>query len=167
VFDYLEYINTTRKDWRYQSGNQKPYIKEEKIIQLPNEKWQKVQTLIHKTLHKKRTYCFYRGIEGNKLSVFEIKRSSWYWKCHLAQGALWCSLFSFLYTAVLSFRPFSFDHCIVCLSSIYGLWLHFWYRQPFIMVEWYTLPMQSVTITTNVFENHSYPWWGSFLYNFM
>jgi hypothetical protein len=87
-----------------------------------------------KTLHKKRTYCFYRGIEGNKLSVFEIKRSSWYWKCHLAQGALWCSIFSFLYTAVLSFRPFSFDHCIVCLSSIYGLWLHFWYRQPFIMV---------------------------------
>ena len=24
---------------------------------------------------------------------------------------------------------FSFGHCIICLSSIYGFWLHLWYLQ--------------------------------------
>ena len=28
-----------------------------------------------------------------------------------------------------SFCTFSFDHCVVCSSSIYGLWLHLWYLQ--------------------------------------
>jgi hypothetical protein len=27
----------------------------------------------------------------------------------------------------LSFHPFSFGHCIVCPSLIYGFWLPFWY----------------------------------------
>ena len=27
----------------------------------------------------------------------------------------------------LSFCPFSFGHCVVCLSSIYGFWLSVWY----------------------------------------
>jgi hypothetical protein len=27
----------------------------------------------------------------------------------------------------LSFCTFSFDHCVVCSSSIYGFWLHLWY----------------------------------------
>jgi hypothetical protein len=29
----------------------------------------------------------------------------------------------------LSFCTFSFDHCVVCSSSIYGFWLHLWYLQ--------------------------------------
>jgi hypothetical protein len=29
----------------------------------------------------------------------------------------------------LSFCTFSFGHCVVCSSSIYGLWLSLWYLQ--------------------------------------
>ena len=29
----------------------------------------------------------------------------------------------------LSFCPFSFGHCVLCSSSIYGFWLPLWYRQ--------------------------------------
>jgi hypothetical protein len=29
----------------------------------------------------------------------------------------------------LSFCPFSFGHCVVCPSSIYGFWLPLWYLQ--------------------------------------
>ena len=29
----------------------------------------------------------------------------------------------------LSFCTFSFGHCVVCSSSIYGFWLHLWYLQ--------------------------------------
>jgi hypothetical protein len=29
----------------------------------------------------------------------------------------------------LSFCPFSFDHCVVCSSLIYGFWLPLWYLQ--------------------------------------
>ena len=29
----------------------------------------------------------------------------------------------------LSFSTFSFGHCVVCSSSIYGFWLHLWYLQ--------------------------------------
>jgi len=33
----------------------------------------------------------------------------------------------------LSFCTFSFGHCVVCSSSIYGLWLLFWYLQTLLM----------------------------------
>ena len=29
----------------------------------------------------------------------------------------------------LSFCPYSFDHCVVCPSSIYGFWFPLWYLQ--------------------------------------
>jgi len=29
----------------------------------------------------------------------------------------------------LSFCTFSFSHCVICCSSIYGFWLHLWYLQ--------------------------------------
>ena len=32
----------------------------------------------------------------------------------------------------LSFCPFSFGHCVVCSSSIYGFWLPLWYLQAFL-----------------------------------
>jgi len=36
----------------------------------------------------------------------------------------------------LSFCPFSFDHCVVRPSSIYGLWLPLWYLQIFLECSW-------------------------------
>ena len=41
-------------------------------------------------------------------------------------------LFSFMYGFVdrcLSICPFSFNHCVVCSSLIYGFWLPHWYLQ--------------------------------------
>ena len=35
----------------------------------------------------------------------------------------------------LSFRPFSFGHCVVCPSSIYGLWWPLCYLQSLLMKE--------------------------------
>jgi hypothetical protein len=32
----------------------------------------------------------------------------------------------------LSFCTFSFGHCAVCSSSVYGFWLSLWYTQPFL-----------------------------------
>ena len=34
----------------------------------------------------------------------------------------------------LSFCPFSFGHCVVCSSSIYGFWLPFWYLQALLIL---------------------------------
>jgi hypothetical protein len=39
-----------------------------------------------------------------------------------------CCLFFCLLTIVLSVL-LSFDHCVVCSSSIYGFWLPLWYLQ--------------------------------------
>ena len=47
----------------------------------------------------------------------------------------------------LSFCTFSFDHCFVCSSSIYGFWLHLWYLQTLLKYDTghrtrTTLPLQ-------------------------
>ena len=34
----------------------------------------------------------------------------------------------------LSFCPFSFGHCVVCFSSIYGFWLPLWYLQALLVI---------------------------------
>jgi hypothetical protein len=34
----------------------------------------------------------------------------------------------------LSFCAFSFDHCVFCSSSIYGLWLPLWYLQTLLII---------------------------------
>ena len=34
----------------------------------------------------------------------------------------------------LSFCTFSFGHCVVCSSSIYGFWLHLWYLQTLLLL---------------------------------
>jgi hypothetical protein len=36
----------------------------------------------------------------------------------------------------LSFCTFSFGHCVVCSSSIYGFWLSLWYLQLFLRICW-------------------------------
>ena len=52
----------------------------------------------------------------------------------------------------LFFCTFSFGHCVVCSSSIYGFWLPLWYLQTLlnIMGEGRVVSMQSVSITTDV-----------------
>jgi hypothetical protein len=36
----------------------------------------------------------------------------------------------------VSFCTFSFGHCVVCSSSIYGFWLPLWYLQTLLLVLW-------------------------------
>jgi hypothetical protein len=36
----------------------------------------------------------------------------------------------------LSFCTFSFGHCVVCSSSIYGFWLSLWYLQTLLRINW-------------------------------
>jgi len=45
----------------------------------------------------------------------------------------------------LSICPFSFGHCVVCLSSIYGFWLPLWYLQTLLQskVQKYAQSMHS------------------------
>ena len=40
-FTFLFATYILRRVWRYQRGNQNPYIEEEQTTQWPNEKWQK------------------------------------------------------------------------------------------------------------------------------
>ena len=42
---------------------------------------------------------------------------------------LWGSCYSIFNFLQLVFCPFSFDHCVVCSSSIYGFWLPLWYPE--------------------------------------
>ena len=44
---------------------------------------------------------------------------------------VWCVCFV---DRCLSFCPFSFGHCVVCPSSIYGFWLPLWYLQTLLVV---------------------------------
>ena len=40
----------------------------------------------------------------------------------------------------LSFRSFSFGHCVVCSSSIYGFWLPLWYLQTLLALYFHYFP---------------------------
>ena len=48
----------------------------------------------------------------------------------------WSSCCSLVFWIVfcISFCSFSFDHCVVCPSSIYGFWLPLWYLQTFLNI---------------------------------
>jgi hypothetical protein len=39
----------------------------------------------------------------------------------------------------LSFCTFSFGHCAVCSTSIYGFWLPFWYLQTLLRFDWFMM----------------------------
>jgi len=41
--------------------------------------------------------------------------------------------FCVVFCRSMPFCPFSFGHCVVCSSSIYGLWLPIWYLQTLLM----------------------------------
>ena len=85
--------------WRYQRGNQNPYIEEEQTTQWPNEKSTKEQTTIYKTLHRKRWER--RGVSGVR-----VTRSLVLYVCFVDR--------------CLSFFC---GHCVFCSSSLYGFWL--------------------------------------------
>jgi hypothetical protein len=40
-----------------------------------------------------------------------------------------------IFKLFLSFCPFSFGHCVVCSSSIYGFWLPLWYLQTLLVLS--------------------------------
>jgi hypothetical protein len=39
-----------------------------------------------------------------------------------------------IFKLFLFFCPFSFGHCVVCSSSIYGFWLPLWYLQTLLVL---------------------------------
>ena len=55
----------------------------------------------------------------------------------VTRSLVWCVCFVY---RCLSFCPFSFGHCVVCFSLIYGLWLPFWYILAIVLsvLLWYT-----------------------------
>ena len=61
---------------------------------------------------------------------------------HMRSSVVWWgsrySIFSLMSNALsIVVGPFTFGHCVVCPSSIYGFWLPFLYRQTFLMfIAW-------------------------------
>ena len=51
----------------------------------------------------------------------------------------------------LSFYPFSFGHCVVCSSSIYGFWLLLWYLQILLYLKW----VLCMTIAETLLNRHT------------
>jgi hypothetical protein len=47
-----------------------------------------------------------------------------------------CSFMCIFVDRCLSFCTFSFGHCILCSSSIYGFWLPLWYLQTLLICSW-------------------------------
>jgi hypothetical protein len=172
-----------RKIWRYQRGNQNPYIEEEQTTQWPKEKVQKDKQRstkhIYKTINNVRfqfpsrclredscliyalcvclsivvsdTYCdvfclvFMNECKQNRKNwthivtrslvlyicfVLKENESTSYeipnygWNCKTEGKGKKIPLES-----VHQFCTFSFDHYVVCSSSIYGLWLPIWHLQ--------------------------------------
>ena len=56
-------------------------------------------------------------------------------------GFLLLNLQFYVYVLQIIDCPFSFGHCVVCSSSIYGLWLPLWYLQTLlpvvVIIIWY------------------------------
>jgi hypothetical protein len=56
----------------------------------------------------------------------------------------------------LSFCTFSFGHCVVCSSSIYGFWLPLWYLQTLLIFIICSLVLFTSLGTCCIFVFHSY-----------
>jgi len=56
---WINYILLLRKVWRYQRGNQNPYIEEEQTTQWPKEKVQKDKQRSTKHTYKKKWSCYF------------------------------------------------------------------------------------------------------------
>ena len=66
-----------------------------------------------------------------------------------------------------TFCTFSFGHCVVCSSSIYGFWLSLWYLQTLLTVSWrYNIPTKRVGLAQSRHHCHfiectlSRPWYS-------
>jgi hypothetical protein len=54
----------------------------------------------------------------------------------------------------LSFCPFSFDHCVVCSSSIYVFWLLLWYLQTLLLAKYYYIYLKIVLVSEVWFSTY-------------
>jgi hypothetical protein len=72
----------------------------------------KIYVLIVETIH---LYSLHEGKRDQSFSGVRVTRS-----------LVWCVCFV---DRCLSICTFSFGHCVVCSSSIYGFWLPLWYLQ--------------------------------------
>jgi hypothetical protein len=62
----------------------------------------------------------------------------------------------------LSFYTFSFGHCVICSSSIYGLWLPLWYLKTLLIK---VLPQRSLECSCySIFLSYSMWHWRYFVY---
>jgi hypothetical protein len=102
-----------RRVWRHQRGSQNPYIEDEQTTQ-----WSKGLR------YKDSDYPF---------GVFKLL----FWPL--------CCLFIFdiwILTTPLVSSNSSFDHCVVCSSSIYGFWLPLWCLQTLLLTIVLSVPLR-------------------------
>jgi hypothetical protein len=67
----------------------------------------------------------------------------------------------------LSFCTFSFGHCVVCSSSIYGFWLPLWYLQTLLMFMMFLSTLNNISAiswrSVVLVEKSEYPWKSTYL----
>ena len=66
------------------------------------------------------------GVNSNQIQILSLP--PFFCGVYVAQSAVFCVVFC---RSLFFFCPFSFGHCIICLS-IYGFWLLLWYFQTFL-----------------------------------
>ena len=87
--------------------------------------------------------CYFKVVEAAAVFVcvcvfIDLRREvvvrCWYrWKYWVHTRYL--LKFTYFIGHCVSFYPFSFGHCIVCTSSIYGFWLPLWCFQTFLILS--------------------------------
>jgi hypothetical protein len=106
-------VVSVRRVWRYQRGNQNPYIEEEQTTQWPKEKVQKDKQRSTKHTYKTR----------DRVTRTPLKTGVFY--------LVFCVVFYRSLFVVL--HLFLFGHCVVCPSLIYGFWLPLWYLKLYLV----------------------------------
>jgi hypothetical protein len=117
--------------WRHQRGSQNPYIEDEQTTQWSKEKFEDTKGVVRICISKTN-----RQHNGQKKSLKTPKgryKDSDY-PFGVFKLFFWplCCLFIFdiwILTTPLVSSNSSFDHCVVCSSSIYGFWLPLWCLQ--------------------------------------
>ena len=143
-----------RRVWRYQRGNQNPYVEGEQTTQWPT--YTKGQTTINKIYIKTKdrvtrtslSFIFFSSnindcsqdwyiyvfVLSQKLCSYHPVEDNWIYlflSWFVALSKLTAQPFLFI-NIILSFEAIGYfnGHCVVCSSSIYGFWwLPLWYLQ--------------------------------------
>jgi hypothetical protein len=127
-----------RRVWRYQRGNQNPYNEEKHITQWPKEKVQKDKQRYTKYTYKTKDRPHSRLITGfvTRLTrlVPLVEQEMLTLPDHLSSPPILSGarvtrslvLYVYFVYRCLSFCTFSFGHCVICFSSLYGFWLPLW-----------------------------------------